>query len=87
MSYPTVHERENRRLIAENAELQKRLESIGVWADCQALEAALRNILMLARREKRRTDTDLRTLAAWAHVLHFCDEAGVESDGILRGAK
>lgn len=46
---------------------------------------SLENCLMLARREKNRKDTNARTLAAWTHVIRFCDEAGVEGSGILRG--
>jgi hypothetical protein len=42
---------------------------------------ALENCLMLARKEKRRTDTDLRTLAAWAHVIRFCDDAWWKEKG------
>lgn len=48
------------------------------------LNSALKNCLMLARREKNRRDTDVRTLAAWAHIIRFCDEAGITDLGLLR---
>lgn len=48
---------------------------------------ALENCLMLARREKNRTNTDIKTLAAWVHVIRFCDEAGIKTPGILRESK
>ena len=48
------------------------------------LNSALKKCLMLARIEKNRRDTNSRTLAAWAHVIRFCDEAGITESGLLR---
>lgn len=47
-------------------------------------ERSLINCLLLARREKRRSGIEARTIAAWTHVIRFCEEAGIQSSGILR---
>lgn len=55
------------------------------------LEIALRNCRMLAQREIRRHEggdarkpTGITTLAAWKHILRFCEEVGI-TGSILRG--
>lgn len=47
------------------------------------LERALRNCHVLARRCQSRF---VLQREEWGHVIRFCEEAGFEADGLLKGA-